>query len=75
MSALGWAMATLGVLAGLGLVALVIADVWLIQTGRKSISWRLMELGFAHPAVAAAIGTLLGFVVGALVGHFWLPQK
>jgi hypothetical protein len=56
------------------LVATLIYDPEAIRHGWETISWETLELGLDHPAYAALIGGIVGFLVGALWSHLWLFQ-
>lgn len=78
MTKLGWFMAAVGWTVCVAVAAVIGYDCWLAAADRPTISHRLMELGFAHPGVAALLGCLFGLVaglvVGCFIGHFWFPQ-
>jgi hypothetical protein len=74
MTPLAWTTAALGVAAAALTVAAIAGDVWLVKTGRPTISGRALALGRRYPVVPALAGAAIGLVVGALLGHLWFQQ-
>lgn len=65
-------LAVLGV--AIFLLALTFVDVFLICTERTTISAWLRYVGLSLPATGVlcyALGTVLGFAAGLLIGHLW----
>lgn len=77
MTATGWLSAGYVVVFGLTIAAVAVADVWLVETGRTSITDRLRALAVVYPVAVPVLSTavLTGAVVlllGLVIGHLWL---
>lgn len=73
MNWLTYSLIGLATLLGLAWIAAVWIDGWLWWRGKRTISERLLTLGITKPFVAAFIGLWIGFILGALTVHLWLP--
>lgn len=61
--------------AGLLVLAVVAGyDIWLIDTGRESISMWIALASKANPIIAVLIAAPFCFVAGVLAGHWWFPE-
>lgn len=49
-------------------------DIWLIDTGKESISRWIDLASQANPIIAVLISAPFIFVAGILAGHWWFPE-
>jgi hypothetical protein len=76
MTLTGWLSASYVVAFGLTIASIAVTDVWLVQSGRPSITDHLRALALDYewlPVVSTALITAaVVLLLGLVIGHLWL---
>jgi hypothetical protein len=70
-----WFCAGFGVAAGFVVVGIVIFDCYLTLRGQPTISKHIADATHNYPIIAATMGLVAGFILGALTGHLFFPEN